>query len=251
MSDFWKSVVTMQAERGGDYHAYPLFGPSHLAELAVAAVFILIVCLWYRRGSAHTRRKILVAVTVLMAVDEVIKYIAMLATGQWSWVYLPLHLCSINLFVCLFNTLFDFDWCKEELYALCIPGAALALLCPGWQSLPVWNLMHLHSQTVHVLLVLYPILLLVGGFRPDVKRAPQALAFLFGTALPIYYLNKVLHTNFYFLNEPYSNVITILFTKWFGEERYIIGFLPAVALVMAIMYLPWVIMKKAKKRSVV
>ena len=30
-----------------------------------------------------------------------------------------------------YNTLTDQNWCKEELYALCIPGAALALLCPS------------------------------------------------------------------------------------------------------------------------
>ena len=60
---------------------------------------------------------------------------------------------------------------------------------------------------------------------------PQVLAFLFGSALPIYFLNKPLHTNFYFLNNPYGNVITSTFTAWFGEKFYILGFLPAIALV--------------------
>ena len=54
-----------------------------------------------------------------------------------------------------------------------------------------------------------------------------------------YFLNKPLHTNFYFLNNPYGNVITSTFTAWFGEKFYILGFLPAIALALVLMYAPW------------
>ena len=149
----------------------------------------------------------------------------MALTGQWNWSYLPLHLCSINVFVCLYNTLFDQNWCKEELYALCIPGAALALLCPSWLDVPSWwTLINL----------------------PSVSRVPQVLAFLFGSALPIYFLNKPLCTNFYFLNNPYGNVITTAFTNLLGEKYYILGFLPAIAAALALMYLPWVAAARRK-----
>lgn len=172
--------------------------------------------------------------------DEAALLLGMACTGQWNWSYLPLHLCSINVFVCLYNTLTDRSWCKEELYALCIPGAALALLCPSWRDVPGWfTLINLHSVSIHALLVLYPVLLVAGGYRPSVRRVPQVLAFLFGSALPIYFLNKPLHTNFYFLNNPYGNVITGTFTAWFGEKFYILGFLPAIALALVLMYAPW------------
>ena len=178
-------------------------------------------------------------ITALLA-DEAALLLGMACTGQWNWSYLPLHLCSINVFVCLYNTLTDRSWCKEELYALCIPGAALALLCPSWRDVPGWfTLINLHSVSIHALLVLYPVLLVAGGYRPSVRRVPQVLAFLFGSALPIYFLNKPLHTNFYFLNNPYGNVITSTFTAWFGEKFYILGFLPAIALALVLMYAPW------------
>ena len=67
------------------------------------------------------------------------------------------------------------------------------------------------------------------------------LAFLFGSALPIYFLNKPLNTNFYFLNNPYGNVITSAFTRLLGEKYYILGFLPAIAVALCLMYLPWVV----------
>ena len=239
MNDFWKSYDITHAELGPNFRCYPLYGKIHLIELALSLVFIVGMALWYRRSSASARRRILVGVTIALLADEAALLLGMALTGQWNWSYLPLHLCSINVFVCLYNTLTDQNWCKEELYALCIPGAALALLCPSWLDVPSWwTLINLHSISIHALLVLYPVLLVVRGYRPSARRAPQVLAFLFGSALPIYFLNKPLNTNFYFLNNPYGNVITSAFTRLLGEKYYILGFLPAIAVALCLMYLP-------------
>lgn len=212
MNDFWKSYDITHAELGPNFRCYPLYGKIHLIELALSLVFIVGMALWYRRSSASARRRILVGVTIALLADEAALLLGMALTGQWNWSYLPLHLCSINVFVCLYNTLTDQNWCKEELYALCIPGAALALLCPS------------------------------------ARRAPQVLAFLFGSALPIYFLNKPLNTNFYFLNNPYGNVITSAFTRLLGEKYYILGFLPAIAVALCLMYLPWVVADARHKK---
>ena len=237
MNDFWKSYDITHAELGPNFRCYPLYGKIHLIELALSLVFIVGMALWYRRSSASARRRILVGVTIALLADEAALLLGMALTGQWNWSYLPLHLCSINVFVCLYNTLTDQNWCKEELYALCIPGAALALLCPSWLDVPSWwTLINLHSISIHALLVLYPVLLVVRGYRPSARRAPQVLAFLFGSALPIYFLNKPLNTNFYFLNNPYGNVITSAFTRLLGEKYYILGFLPAIAVALCLMY---------------
>ena len=131
MNDFWKSYDITHAEYGADYRCYPLYGTVHLIELAISLAFIVGAALWYRRSSARTRRRILVGVTALLLLDEAALLLGMALTGQWNWSYLPLHLCNINVFVCLYNTIMDRNWCKEELYALCIPGAMLALLCPS------------------------------------------------------------------------------------------------------------------------
>ena len=84
------------------------------------------------------------------------------------------------------------------MYALCLPGALIAMLSPSWQRLLVWNLMHLHSYSVHVLLILYPVLLLAGGFRPQMQNIRKVLEFLVCTATPIFFLNRLIGTNFFF-----------------------------------------------------
>ena len=152
MNDFWKSYDITHAEYGADYRCYPLYGTVHLMELAISLAFIVGAALWYRRSSARTRRRILVGVTALLLLDEAALLLGMALTGQWNWSYLPLHLCNINVFVCLYNTITDRNWCKEELYALCIPGAMLALLCPSWLDVPSWwTLINLHSVSIHAL----------------------------------------------------------------------------------------------------
>ena len=167
------------------------------------------------------------------------KQAVLLYTGQWNVTYLPLHLCSINIFVCWYDAIHQSRWSKEILYALCIPGAVVAMLSPSWQRLPVWNLLHLHSYSIHVLLILYPVLLLAGGFRPQVHHIRWVLAFLCAIATPIFFLNRLLKTNFFFLNDPQGYAITAFFAHCFGERFYLLGFLPVLAAVLLLLYLPW------------
>ena len=164
MSEFWMSYDLIAQRYGPGYQGYPLFGAVHWAELAATAALLLAVTRWYRRSGVHARRRILWGVTALLLADEAALVLAMALTGQWEPSYLPLHLCSIHIFLCLYNTLFDRDWCKEELYALCTPGAAIALLCPGWLGTKAWSFINLHSVSLHAQLLLYPILLVAGGF---------------------------------------------------------------------------------------
>lgn len=55
MEDFWKSVQTIQAERGADYRAFPLFGAVHWAELLVAIAIVVLCAMIYRRCREMTR----------------------------------------------------------------------------------------------------------------------------------------------------------------------------------------------------
>ena len=96
MEDFWKSVQTIQAERGADYRAFSLFSATHWAELLGAAAVIFLCAVIYYRCREVTRHQILRAVFVLMLADEFMKQAVLLYTGQWNVTYLPLHLCSMQ-----------------------------------------------------------------------------------------------------------------------------------------------------------
>ncbi|MFR9066285.1 MAG: hypothetical protein ACLVJH_04460 [Faecalibacterium prausnitzii] len=120
------------------------------------------------------------------------------------------------------------------LYALCIPGAMLALLCPSWLDVPSWwTLINLHSDQ-HPCPAGTLSSPACGGRLPSQRpRVPQVLAFLFGSALPIYFLNKSTeHQLLLSRTIPTGNVITSAFTRLLGEKYYILGFLPATALAL-------------------
>ena len=95
---------------------------------------------------------------------------------------------------------------------------------------------------------MYPLLLLAGGFRPDFRRIPKVLLLLLCECVPIFFLNKVLDTNFFFLNGTAKNPLLELFSDILGKEFYFVGCVPVLFLVWAAMYLPWYLSEKKKTK---
>ena len=244
MSSFWYTKKTMRDIFGETFAAFRPFDATHLCELALCAAVCAAGAVLYRRADAAARRRILLAVTVLILADELVKYVFTLATGQFEWGFLPLHLCSINIFVCAWYTARPNGLAAEILYALCVPGALLAMLSPSWTALPVLNCMHLHSATVHILLILYPVLLLAGGFRPDWRRLPKVALFLAAACVPALACNLLTGTNFMFLSRTDGNPILELFARLFGGDLYLLGFPILLAVLWTALYLPWSLAKK-------
>ncbi len=238
MSPFWYTIDTMQRLYGGDYKAFALFGPVHLFWLGLCAVLCCGGFFGFRRLGDRGRRRVLAVLTFLLLADELLKDISSLATGQFVWQFLPFHLCSINLFICLWYSLRPNPIAAEVLYALSLPGALAALLFPSWQSVPIWNVMHLHSSTVHIMLVLYPVLLLGGGFRPSARRLPAVFGVLVLDTIAAALCNHFLGTNFMFLRGAYGNAALEAIQSFFGPA-YILGLLLIVFAVWLVLYLPW------------
>ena len=149
---------------------FSLFSSGHLIWLASIALVTVLAALLYRKSSDKTRFIIRLVISILLLADEAVKQILLFSTGQFNWDYLPLHLCSINIFIVLIHVITGSRYVAEALFALCLPAAAAALLFCSWTMLPLLNLMTIHSFTVHALLFMYPVMLLAGGFRPDVKK---------------------------------------------------------------------------------
>ncbi len=216
---------------------FSLFGAVHIAEL-LAAVLILAggVCL-YRRCSAAGRRRFRWAVAAALLADEAVKVVGLMLLGRWLVAYLPLHLCSLCLYAEVWHAFFPRRVIAEGIYALALPAAALALLMPVWTPLPVFNFMHLHSLTVHILILLYPLLLLADGFHPDARRLRWVAVVLAGVCVVIYPLNRVLGTDFLFLGGAVGTPLAALARAIGGW--YVLLLPPIAAAIWAVLYLPW------------
>lgn len=182
---------------------------------------------------------------VLLLADEAFKQIGLQIGGNFNWDYLPLHLCSINIFLIALYAWKPSRLLDNFLYFICIPAATAALLFPTWTSLPAANFMFWHSTSVHILLAAYPIMLFSGGdIRPSVRYMGKCFLLLLAMAVPIYCVNLLLDTNFMFLMyAPDGNPLA-----WFRDHvgYHWIGFPVLLVAVFALMDVP-IMLKKRKE----
>ena len=219
---------------------FSLFSPGHLLWLFGIAVFCARMCVLYRDSGKRQRLKIRRILSALLIADELLKIGVLSLTGCYTAEYLPLHVCSINIFICLWYTLRPNVVAAEILYALSVPGAIVSLCVPTWVKLPFLNLMSIHSFTVHGLLLLYPLLLLAAGeHRPSLRRLWIPALFV-GLLSPfLYWFNRRFDTNFMFLNGTEDNIVLETVQRVMGKPYYILGLGILVFLIWMLFYLPW------------
>jgi uncharacterized membrane protein YwaF len=128
------------------------FGPLHLSWIAVFVIFTVFISMYYRKSDEIKRDKIRKIMAACIVGNEIWKVFWLVVGGNYTVGYLPLHLCSINIFIIAFHVFKRNEVIDNFLYGACIPGALAAILAPTWVKLPLFNFMHLHSFTVHILL---------------------------------------------------------------------------------------------------
>ena len=141
-----------------------------------------VICVVYRRLRENERLTFRRVLAVLLICDELFKYGIAIYSGDFRPSFLPLHLCSINIFLIAADAIKPNELLQEVLYAVCLPGAFFALAFPGWNYLPIWNALCIHSFTAHIMLLLYPLLRISGGFQPSFKRFIRTLPAEIGRA---------------------------------------------------------------------
>ena len=244
MQYFMDTVETIEPGLGFSH-----FDGTHLIWLAVFLAAVAGNTIWYRKlgesGRNHWRK----TVALLLIADEVFKMAMLLIGGRFLPSYLPLHLCSINIFVIAVHAWKPSKLLSNFLYTICIPGTMAALLFPSWTELPVLNFMHLHSFTVHILLALYPIVLgLNGELKPTVKELPKCVILLAGMAMVALVCDLIFEdANFMFLMYADPGNPLYIFEQLWGSHLW--GFLVLVPAVLFVMYFPVELYRYAKKKK--
>ncbi|MBQ4119247.1 MAG: TIGR02206 family membrane protein [Clostridia bacterium] len=216
---------------------FSTFGTTHLLWLLAFVLLCAVSIIFYRRLDA-TKKSIMIKIiggSVLFL--EILKNIVAIAVNDFGVGHLPFHLCGINVILISFDIFKPTKIVCNFLYYLGIPGAILALLFPNWTVLPCLNFFAIHSFVIHMLLVLYPLILVTGGdIKPNIKAMPRCILLLVIMAIPIYFLNLLWNTNFMFLMDPETGNPLELFEKYLGSHLW--GFPILLPIVMFIMYIP-------------
>ncbi len=218
MQYFWDTAGTIPAGIG-----FSLFSIGHICWLVSSAIVCLVLWRQYGRWGEGKRRRCRRVIAALLLTDEFFKDISTLCTGRFSPEFLPFHLCSINIFLILTDAISPRDGLREVLYAVCLPGAFFALITPGWSYLPLWNALCIHSFTAHILLFLYPLLVIREGFRPQIARLVKLLPCFIPAILLALLCNHFWGTNFMFLSFPGEGNILSWFADLWGTPGYLWG----------------------------
>lgn len=214
-----------------------LFGAVHLGWLAAGLLFLAAAGCSYHRCTSRGRRRWLWGIALAQMLGEMGKYAVVLAAGYPDVQYLPLHLCSLCMFASVGYAARPCAETGEFLFAAGLPGAAAALLFPGWMILPAESYLSVHSFIFHILLLASVLLpLSAGEIRPDVRRLPGCagmLLFLLPTAAAT---NHRFGTNFFFLAAPgEGNPLSFAAERW-GIGGYTAALVLACLILWAVMY---------------
>ena len=229
---------------GPEAEGFGRFSAVHGAYLTAAALCALLLCLVCRCSDAEKRRLLRRGVASAALALELLRAVLMMITGHYTIGRLPLHLCAMAVYISFFHAFRGGRLTGQFLYAFCMPGAAAALLFPDWSGYPALHFMTVCSFALHILVFAY-ILMQVpcGDIRPDAKSLPQCLGVMLAVAIPVYVFDILTNTNYLFLNWPSPGSPLDLFA-FLGRPGYLLGYIPLIAGVWIILYLPFVLKNK-------
>lgn len=196
--------------------------PGHLSALVFIAAWTGAVCLIVKRRPERVRlaAKLL---GLLMVLSELCRDGILLVQGEFTVGYLPLHLCSFGMGLCLLYGWFPGN--RGELLCLvALPGSICALLFPNWSPLPLFHFISLHGYFFHGLLLQGSLLpLLEQGFYLGKRDYWSALLFLILSACAVAPCNLLLGTNYMFLRWPSPDSPLEYLTRIPGAFGYQLG----------------------------
>jgi hypothetical integral membrane protein (TIGR02206 family) len=225
-----------------DYLGSPfeLFGISHLAALG-ALVLLNFWLLRFRGASEERRNKVRWTMAIILWVNEIAWHAWNYAVGRWTiQTMLPLHLCSMLVWVGAFMLVTKDYAIYEFAYLLGISGALQALLTP---DLGIYGFPHFRFfQTFlsHGLIVTSAIYMtVVEGLRPTWKSLWRVAVWMHIYMIIVYLINTAIGSNYLMINgKPNTPSILDLMPDW---PVYIL-YMEAMGVIMfLLLYLPFAI----------
>jgi hypothetical integral membrane protein (TIGR02206 family) len=226
---------------GPNYQGEPfvLFSPAHVIALLTIVALNLALFFLRRRFSERARRWFRYGLAGVLLVDEAVLHLWRWSTGQWTvQEMLPLHLCSVLIFVSAFLLLTKNYRLYEFVYFLGLGGASQALLTPdaGPYGFPHFRFFQVFiSHGAIFTTAVY--MTLVERYRPRRRSLIRVLGSLHVYALVVLGINALLGSNYLFITRKpdTASLIDVL-----GPWPWYVLVLDGIALgTFLLLYLPF------------
>lgn len=244
-----------------DGAGYEYFGPEHFLCIAIFLLGIFVLWRICRKGTGEEKIHLLRLLSVCSLALELLKDFVLTVTGTMNLFELPLHICSLSIFVCLVNAYTKNRKVKEYTgnlaSVLLLPAAVMAVVFPDYHIYPLFSFMNIYGYLGHFFIIGYMILLhvpvlegetdLSAPVKIKLRYLPGIILFIFLTAIPVYMFDRLYHLNYYFINWPASGTPLIYLQEWFGKTGYKYAFLILLILLCLFMYGIWFFLQTLPK----
>ncbi len=235
-----------------DYTGTPfeLFGTAHLIALALVVLVNLIVVASRKRFTPRGRLIFRIGLATLLLVNETAWHLWNYFTGQWTiQTMLPLHLCSVLVWVSAYMLLTRSYAIYEFAYFLGIAGAMQALLTPDAGIYGFPHFRFLQTIISHGSIVTAAIYMtFVEGYRPYWSSLVRVAIWGNIYMAVIGLVNWLIGSNYLFIaRKPATASLIDVLGPW---PWYILG-LEVIALVMCLLlYLPYALHDRRVRKPI-
>jgi hypothetical integral membrane protein (TIGR02206 family) len=245
--------MTIQQFFTGDYAGDPfeLFGFPHLVALSIIALTNAAILIVGKRFPERWRPGFRYGLAGLLIVDELLWHLWNLTSGQWSiQTTLPLHLCSVLVFLSAIMLVTRSYSLFEVVYLLGIAGATQALLTPdagayGFPHFRFFQVFVSHGSIVTAAVYMAA----VEGCRPTPTSLRRVVvrANLYMIAVGI--INALIGSNYlYIARKPETASLLDVLPPW----PWYLPILELLGLVMmGLLYLPYALSDLKTRRQTI
>ncbi|MGP4080010.1 YwaF family protein [Pseudalkalibacillus sp. R45] len=229
-----------------EMRTFELFSVPHIAVLLmfVAVSFFMV----HSRVKLKPHQSIIKWILLcILVISEISGHIWLVATDQWEYGSIPLHLCSISIFIAIYLFFKPSKRAFNFLFFTGLIPPILSIITPEvFYQFPHYRFLKyfLHHSAITWAVLFF---IVFQGYRVPRKAIWTGFITLNVIAIPIFFINILLGTNFFYLANPTESQ-TIL--SFFGSGvMYYINLEIAALVVLFISYLPMEWLLKREKGS--
>jgi len=180
---------------------FEMFSLSHIVTLIL---FLLTFCtlVYYRKKLQPYQKTIKWVLFSMLLICELSLHLWLIVTKQWDASDLPVQLCSLSTFLALFLFLKKSDKVFNLLFFIGIFPPILSMVTPeiGYHFPHFRFLKYFLHHSAIPLSVLY--FILFEGYRVPKRAILYSYVCVNIIAVPVFFLNQQLDTNFFYLASP-------------------------------------------------
>jgi hypothetical integral membrane protein (TIGR02206 family) len=226
--------------KGWDGSPFILFEAAHLVILLI----IVVVNIWllrFKGASEPTRKAVRWTMAIILWVNEAAWHVWNLYLGTWNiQSMLPLHMCSILIWLSGFMLIFRNYTIYEFVYFLGIGAGLQALLTP---DVGIYNFPHfrfLQAFIGHGMMLTSGVYMTtVEGFRPTWKSVLKVIVISNIYMVIIFFFNSAIGSNYLMVNgkPPVASIIDLM-PPW----PYYLIYVEIIGIVTCLLlYVPFII----------